>query len=332
MKYNKSLLLFCSLVFILLVGCRNSTEKNKEKSHNSAQNASTIKQNYSGNYVTEHYENRNDGYDWVAVSITEIIDNQLLVSVRSRNDKKTPTCTFDATFYKINDSLFHTFTVGKEVSLEIISDKLKFKTAQSGDVEAFKFHCSGGGSLAAIYHKIDSVLDPNQVETAVFSKVLRFHGMGFHISSVKKEYTSIATVRPFGLERINTPVSKEINGKIVDAVIADLNNDGSPEILIFTQSDGSGSYGDVIGFSVNNKKSMSQIYFTPTAENNSIKNGYMGHDFFYIEESKLVQRFPIYEEKDVNANPSGGKRYITYDLKDGEASRYFEIQTITEEQ
>ena len=114
------------------------------------------------------------------------------------------------------------------------------------------------------------------------------------------------------------------------AEIEDLNSDGSPEVLIYTKSDGSGSYGNVIGFSVNNKKSMSQIYFPPITDNKELSKGYMGHDEFTIIETTLAQRFPIYKESDSNANPTGGTRQVTYKLVDGEASRKFVVKNSTE--
>ena len=138
------------------------------------------------------------------------------------------------------------------------------------------------------------------------------------------------TVTPYGLEIDNSAVTQTIDGNVVDVEIEDLNSDGSPEVLIYTKSDGSGSYGNVIGFSVNNKKSMSQIYFPPITDNKELSKGYMGHDEFTIIETTLAQRFPIYKESDSNANPTGGTRQITYKLVDGEASRKFVVKNSTE--
>ena len=109
-----------------------------------------------------------------------------------------------------------------------------------------------------------------------------------------------------------------------------MNADGSPEILVYVHSKGSGTYGDVIAYSVNNRKSMSRVYFQPVTENDRINKGYMGHDEFALVENYLVQRFPIYKEKDTNANPTGGTRQITYKLIDGEASRRFEVKSVIE--
>ena len=135
---------------------------------------------------------------------------------------------------------------------------------------------------------------------------------------------------PFGLENDNSSYDMKIDGDIINAEVEDLNSDGSPEVLVFTQSEGSGSYGNVVGYSVNNRKSMSQFYFPPVSQNETISKGYMGHDEFSIVETYLVQRFPIYKDGDTNSNPTGGIRQITYELKDGEAMRTFKVKDVTE--
>ena len=165
-------------------------------------------------------------------------------------------------------------------------------------------------------------------EQVVWGRILSFQKMHFFIISVKKMGICAITISPFGLQADNRTVTDSIAGSVVGAEIADLNADGSPEIMVFTQSDGSGSYGNVLAYSVNNKKSMSNVYFPPVSENGTLSKGYMGHDEFRVVDNSLVQRFPIYNEGDTNANPTGGIRQITYKLTDGEASRRFEIDNI----
>ena len=128
----------------------------------------------------------------------------------------------------------------------------------------------------------------------------------------------------------NSKVSKEIDGAVVNAEIEDLNSDGYPELLIYTVSAGSGSYGDVIGYSVNAGKSMSEIYFPTLADNAEANKGYMGHDEFAIVETTLSRRFKTYTEGDNNSAPTGKTRQIQYKLKDGEASRKFVIDQMVE--
>lgn len=166
---------------------------------------------------------------------------------------------------------------------------------------------------------------------ATFSKQLELQGVEFTVTAAKEDGFSKMTITTSGLEIQEYNETFDITGsRIVNAEVEDLNSDGSPELLIFTQSDGSGSYGEVYAFSVNNLKSMSQVYFPPLAENKQLNKGYMGHDEFAIVETKLVQRFPKYKDGDSNANPSGGLRQVSYKLVDGEASRRFEVVSVTD--
>src|SRR6187549_24732 len=167
-------------------------------------------------------------------------------------------------------------------------------------------------------------------ETYSFQKSLQFKGISFDISTKGNGSLRQLVIQPKGFEETNKSVELEINGKVTDAQVADLNTDGFPELLIFTQSAGSGSYGNVIAFSANGVKSMSQVYFPPANENSKLNKGYMGHDTFLINESTLVQEFPIYKEGDPNSDPTGGIRRIQYKLVNGEASRKFVADKISD--
>ncbi|MEH6772056.1 PliI family lysozyme inhibitor of I-type lysozyme [Maribacter arcticus] len=164
----------------------------------------------------------------------------------------------------------------------------------------------------------------------VFQKILNLQNISFDIKTTGEGSFSQLSIQPKDLEIENQNVSLEIDGQVVNAEIEDLNSDGFPEILIYTISAGSGSYGNVIGYSVNNGKSLSQIYFPEISENKEASSGYMGHDEFAIIETTLARRFPVYKDGDTNNNPTGGTRQIEYKLKDGEASRLFVLDKISE--
>jgi hypothetical protein len=167
-------------------------------------------------------------------------------------------------------------------------------------------------------------------ETYTFQKSLQFKSISFDITTKGSGSLRQLSIQPKGFEETNKNFELEIDGKATDAQVADLNSDGFPELLIFTQSAGSGSYGNVIAFSSNGAKSMSRVYFPPANENPKLNKGYMGHDIFLINESSLVQEFPIYKEGDPNSNPTGGIRRIQYKLVNGEASRKFVADKISE--
>ncbi len=123
-------------------------------------------------------------------------------------------------------------------------------------------------------------------------------------------------------------IERHIDDPVIDAAVGDLNGDGFYEILIFTQSVGSGSYGNVIAYSSNRGLSWSEVSYPELSS--KLKQGYMGHDKFEVVDNVLVRQFPLYLEGDTNANPKGKTRQIQYDLKDGEASRQFVVSNVNE--
>lgn len=158
------------------------------------------------------------------------------------------------------------------------------------------------------------------VFSAPFGKNLELQGIRFAITCPNEGSLNSLTITPAGLKGENKPITQEIDGSVVDAQVADLNADGSPEVYVFTASAGSGSYGNVHGYGANRKKSLTEIYLPPLEENKAAMKGYMGHDRFEIVEGSLVRQFPVYLPKDTNANPTSGKlRQIQYHLVAGEA-------------
>ena len=114
-------------------------------------------------------------------------------------------------------------------------------------------------------------------------------------------------------------IDTEADGKITNVEVADLNVDGYPEIYIYVNSAGSGSYGSLIGYASNRNLSLSEIYLPPIEEGSDEAKGYMGHDEFSVVENTFVRRFPIYRDGDPNSAPSGGTRQVQYKLTAGEA-------------
>ena len=327
MKINCNDFYLIATVLFLAIGCKNETKKIEEVSTTEI----TEELNVLGNYVSEDYSKRSEGYDWVAVSVTETANNQLKISVRSRADKKEPTCTFDAVATKVDDDTFQTQINGKSILFEFTNTQISITTEKVEDEGLLYFYCSGGASIAGSYFKINEPLDQNQIDKTKFSKVLNLQDVGFNVSSIEKDGINTLTVFTFGLKEREYNETFKIDGEeVIDAEVEDLNSDGSPELFVYTQSVGSGSYGNVYAFSVNNKKSMSEVYFQPTAENSKINKGYMGHDEFSLVENTLGQRFPIYKEGDTNAEPTGGTRQVSYKLVEGEAMRKLEVDKITE--
>ncbi|MBP7370362.1 MAG: PliI family lysozyme inhibitor of I-type lysozyme [Arenimonas sp.] len=152
-----------------------------------------------------------------------------------------------------------------------------------------------------------------------FNKEFDLQGVHFVVQATNNGSMNTLTITPSGLTEVNDVITREIDGTVTNAEIADINADMSPEIYVWVNSAGSGSYATPIGYSANNKKSLSDIYFPPISDDKVNSKGYMGHDEFAVVEGVIVQRFPIYNEGDSNAQPSGKTRQLQYKLTQGEA-------------
>lgn len=156
--------------------------------------------------------------------------------------------------------------------------------------------------------------------TNQFDKTFSLHGITFHVVATNEGAINQLTITPSGLEIVNSVMKHEIDGSVTGAEIADINADGSPELYVYINSAGSGTYGSLIAYSSNNKKSLSEIYLAPLTYDKVNSVGYMGHDEFTIIENSLARRFPVYKEGDPNCCPKGGTRQLQYKLIKGEAS------------
>lgn len=144
-------------------------------------------------------------------------------------------------------------------------------------------------------------------------------GVIFQIESPNEGSINPVTVRAEGPGGPFGSVDAEADGTITNVEIADLNVDGFPEIYIYVNSAGSGSYGSLIAYASNRNLSISEIYLPPIEEGSDEAKGYMGHDEFAVVENTFVRRFPVYRDGDPNSAPSGGTRQIQYKLAAGEA-------------
>ncbi len=174
-------------------------------------------------------------------------------------------------------------------------------------------------TVNAIQNPIDTSSIP------AFEKTLSLQGINYKIIASGEGSIQQLSIIPSGLTGINDSINVEVD-PVINAEIEDLDADGFPELLIYTQSTGSGSYGTVLGYSPNKGKSLSPIYFPDINEDKKLSAGYRGHDEFSVVENSLVRRFKLYDEKDTNASPSGKYRQIEYKLVNGEASKKFVVK------
>ncbi|UYZ60470.1 hypothetical protein [Hymenobacter latericus] len=105
--------------------------------------------------------------------------------------------------------------------------------------------------------------------------------------------------------------STSIEGVVADAVVTNLNNDDYPELLVFMNAAGSGSYGKLVGYEFLSRGRRNLVL---PALDGPAAVGYLGHDSFRVEDRKIIRSFPVYLPTDPNSSPSGGTRVVEYEL------------------
>ena len=153
---------------------------------------------------------------------------------------------------------------------------------------------------------------------SAFNQTLKLQGISFQVESSGEGSQQQLTITTTGAKPPIKPIRQTVNGQVVGAKAADLNGNGTPEIYVFVQGAGSGSYGELVGYAVTKGSDLSPIYLQELTGPNA--QGYRGHDQFEVVEGCLVRRFPIYKPGDTNAKATGGERQICYEPTAGEAS------------
>lgn len=154
--------------------------------------------------------------------------------------------------------------------------------------------------------------------SGAFNKMLSLQGYSFQVKTTGEGSQQQLTITSRGGKKLIKPITQTVNGTVIGAEVADLNSNSLPEIYVYVQSAGSGSYGELVAYSVINSDQLSPIYMQELT--GAPAKGYQGHDEFSVVEGCLVRRFPIYKPSDSNAKATGGLRQICYKLHNGEAS------------
>jgi hypothetical protein len=87
-----------------------------------------------------------------------------------------------------------------------------------------------------------------------------------------------------------------------------------PSLLVFVQSAGSGSYGQIYGYFPDGQALRRIPALAELA--GPASQGYQGHDTFRVLGQEVLRTFPIYAPADANCCPSGGQRTVHYALPD----------------
>jgi len=137
--------------------------------------------------------------------------------------------------------------------------------------------------------------------------ITELHPLGFSLSTIKINI----------LGNKDTIILRDIDN-VKTILLKDLNSDNYDELYIITQSAGSGSYGFIYAYTIKNSQ-LIKINIQPDSLFNSTNyfKGYMGHDSYTFNKSKLIRTFPIYNKNSTNADYTTKiQQQIHYVLRD----------------
>lgn len=147
---------------------------------------------------------------------------------------------------------------------------------------------------------------------AQYDKSLRFNVYTFTVSAADTGTVRELTVKAYRGPQLLTNFRVRVDGAVVGAEVADLDNNRFPEVYVYSTSDGSGSFGRVYAwqFLPERKADIMAASWSLPAD-----SGYMGHDSLWVERDVLCRKYPVYQSGDGNSEPTGGAHLIRYQLK-----------------
>lgn len=146
------------------------------------------------------------------------------------------------------------------------------------------------------------------------SKTWMYKGCKVHVTVGKREAASIGTF----LVTVAAPTGKRAtlradrDGTLSGAWADDIDGDGKFEVMVWSQSAGSGSYGKVGVFTWTGSTLKNRVVPELNARQMA---GYMGHDQFSVTRSQLYRSFPTFKQKDNDPAVKTGMRTLRLNLK-----------------
>ena len=104
-----------------------------------------------GRYVSAGYAQRAQGYDWVMVTVSSQAGNRIAIDINARSDIKKPTCRFSGEAVKTAENRYEINSNGSKLMFVFKPNSLSIDSA---DPVMLHYYCSGGASLADVYHKL----------------------------------------------------------------------------------------------------------------------------------------------------------------------------------
>lgn len=150
-----------------------------------------------------------------------------------------------------------------------------------------------------------------------YSKSLRFNVYTFTVTAADSGASGELTVKAHRGALLLTNFRVRVNGAVVNAEVADLDNNRLPELYVYSISTGSGSFGHVYAWQFLPERKATIV---PVNWRLLTDEGYMGHDSLWVGRDVLCRRYPVFQSGNGNSEPTGGVRVVRYRLKSiGEA-------------
>ena len=151
---------------------------------------------------------------------------------------------------------------------------------------------------------------------------------GYHIKCSNKDFErNELDIKPVGFDNEAHEQGLYLKGAVTKSQIDDLNNDGFPDLIVYTVSGPKGELGNAYAFiSIENKKII-PVGLPDVQLDAKYRDGYRGHDEFSLMEGTLLRKFPLYKTDDKDNAATGGKRIIQYQLTGSEDTGFkFTVQ------
>jgi hypothetical protein len=211
----------------------------------------------------------------------------LVAEISSRSDLKRPSCRWKTKLTLDDNGILSSSFMEKMIHFEVDGDSLLIKGVDAEADGVLSFFCNGGASLKNSYIKLEETLNTSQISNFTFDQELKLQGITFEIKATEQNPYTVLSLGTKGLETDSTPIVHKVDGGYIKSEIEDLNSDGWPEIVIYFNSFGPEMKASLIGYSVNNGKSISQISMPEISE--AASTGYQGQDEFAIVETSPVE-------------------------------------------
>jgi hypothetical protein len=296
------MVLFRFFLLVLIISSISScTTDSENKAPEKKVEIKEVKSPFIGTFVSEGYQKKSTGMDWVSVIITQIHERLFHIEVRSRADIKKPTCTLTTDAQLNEEGELLTSQYDLDLGVKISGNLLLIYSPSNKDLNYF---CSGGATLAGKYKRISEKLNAKQVDHSQFWKFLEYTNFTFSVQAIRDTLT-IQPALPKGRVR---EVKIPFTGSIADADIADLDADGFPEVYVYVR-EGKDQHIRLIAYNLNKGKSLSEIHLQEIT--NQEVAPFNGGDEFKPIEGALIRRYPI--------EGTNKTQQIQYLLKMGEA-------------